>query len=700
MGIDLKNLAFGPTVIPVSMPQIPVAPAELPLPREAALLESRDAYITFTREKLEAKRAQQKTTSGAKTAKDVLGGQGQEDLTLDMIRASFQGQYPNVPLEDIRIKGDFETGLVIYNLHDKTQFGIVPSKAFIVSGMVYALNSDGTPTNRAIRVVHGGTAKLKNLEYPMGVRQNETNRAILKSIHDALMTRGTLLRELDIASLYGSFYVGLERECWAYDPETGNLMPIPHDELLEGLLEIDEGFDVDPARLSQRMAEKMHQEYTFLKDFFGDFWITATSTPMTGALNYMKVNRDHPEMGPYIFAISEKQFPVYRAYDRVSGQIMNAYARQQGYRSFREMREATRDIRTWSMAAGHESAGLPNYLDPTSGRFVVPVDVRDNLKNIMGSALAAPLLMTNLSGPYYNGSVPRVNGKIPRDTRSLLRKMLNTAASFNEPVRSPEHHFEIVSGTITQGPKGSDRLARSAIAHTLHETDAETGKTHTRYVATAHGMLRDRTEQTGSPTGRIEMTGIGVSGIRERARVMAMLQIFQGIAIIASHEGKDSIDWIAEKLAPYGYTRKSVLGVTEKAANGYNWNGPKSRLAKKTIKMFETLLGVIDIPALAEQKALALKSLDSLRYDGDFAEYAAGKGTLGGILRELAIRGFSAEEALEITATYQRREEEFLRNTTREEAFAYLMGETGFAVDDLVARIETKGVESPRRTNG
>jgi len=529
-------------------------------------------------------------------------------------------------------------------------------------------------------VTFGGQAKENHLKYSIielpnkrsvddiakcvaAILSNEGNIIALHE-HDKQLRAENRLQEL---ILNGALQVGFERELWAIDPFTGELAKIRDEELLVGSIEIDEGLYITPTLAAIGMAAKQKE----LEDKYPGRLLVNMSTPPSGSPRNTELNMyNEPEkevnLGPYIAFIEGICYPRYKPFTSESLQIREQQASFHGYPGALEMIAENGDCRTWSTAAAHMNLGVINTYNPETGKYEVNFDLAKNLSNIALSELGSIARIITASSPYITGVAPKINGKFTRDTREFIRQDMGTALSHNEPIRDAKHYQEIVRANMTAGKDGADRLARAIVSHTNEDGS---------YTTTAHGGGRWRFEDTGSLTGRIEYTGAGSTSILPKARSMAILQMLQSIALLATHEGKDVFDYIKEN---FGYSKEEVLGNADGTVQEFFLNGPQSPRMQKLAARLTDIFEQMHVPGLEDSRQIALAALRDIQVEGDLHDLAKGKGTLGGALLKYAQQGYSGLQVAKIVHAFQQQEAKFIRTLSEDEVKQYLRGEIGF----------------------
>lgn len=599
-------------------------------------------------------------------------------LSQEEITARFLELFPGEPFETL---GSLEKGLVIYSTVNDLHLIAIPSSALIPSAFTYLDNG------RITGVTFGGNAGLSHIKYSLIESPTERSREAIAKCVAALMSDKT-----DLAALYeqdrlretsgrptelilnGALLVGFEREFWAIDPKTGELADIRHDELLVGCIEIDEGHYITPAAAAVGMALKQKA----MEDKFNGLLLVNTGTPPSATPQNMEINvYNEPEkgdrnLGPYIAVIAYTCWPRYGPRTKASWEIREQQAKFHGFDNADDMKAKLGDIRTWSNAAAHMNLGLPNTFNPERQRYEINFELARNVSNLVLSELGAMSRMMTASTPFLTGFAPTLDGRFVRDTREFTRNDLGTALSHNEPIRDARHYREIVSATMTAGKDGADRLSRAIIAHKNKDGT---------YSATAHGAGRWRFEETRhedgrpKPAGRIEYTAAPATSILPKARSMAVLQMLEAIALIATHENKDVFDYIEET---YGYSKEEVWGNADATVQEYLIAGPQSPRTKRLGRVLTDILTRTDIPALREVKKIALAGIRDLFFEGDIHDFAKGKGTLGAALIPFAEEGYSGLAVARIVDAFLRQEAQFIASLSEEDVNRYLRGEIEF----------------------
>ena len=488
------------------------------------------------------------TKGDTKKTKRVMYEKVQRPITPDDAIKRFQELYPK---ERYAVEGNLEEGLVVYSLDKPLHLVTVPSSQLIQSAFEYVEGSD-----KIVHVEFGGAAGENHIQHSTVTYGNRFNRYDIEKIVHALMNPNTNLstvfandRELREAGkwhqmqLSGALLVGFEHEFWAIDPLTGELANIPHEELLVGCIEIDQGHYITPANALYGMAVKQRK----LEEDYPGVLLVSTSTPPSGTLDNTVTNTfKSSALGPYIAVVARNCFRRFGSRTPESLQLRTQQAEFFGFENAQQMIQALGDCRMWSTAASHMNLGVPNTRNPKTGRFEINFEIARNTSNLALSEIGAVARLFTASSPYITGMMPEIDGHNPIDTREFIRTDMGTALPQNQPIRGDEHYQEIVRSTMTQGKDGSDRLSRGIVAHTNEANN---------YTATAHGAGRWRLEDTGAPTGRIEYTAAPGGTMLAKARAMSVLQMLQAISLLATYEGIDVLDLIHERT---GIPRKQI----------------------------------------------------------------------------------------------------------------------------------------------
>jgi hypothetical protein len=568
--------------------------------------------------------------------------------------------------EDPNVYGDFERGLIVYSDTRPLHLIVVPSNHFIASAYYFA--SDG----RINRVELQGKTGKKHMYSSIVTYPNDQTRRDIDFVARKLMSEKTDLSQNP--DIFGALFVGFERELWAINPERGELEDITDEELLVGEVEIDEGFYITPAQAALGMAVKQQE----LERNYPHSYLNNTSVPVSGSPQNVDLNiYDLPEkgddnIGPYVAVIERNCYRRYRPHTPESIQIREQQAAFHGYESANQMIAEHGDCRTWSTAACHLNVGLINSKTDKEDKYQVDFDLARNTSNLVLSEFGSIVRMFTASSTFITGFVPRIDGQVPLDIREFIRQDMGTAKSHNQPIRDDHHYQEIVRQTIVAGQEGADRLSRAIVAHTNEDGS---------YAPAAHGAGRWRLEDIGKPSGRIEYTGAGSTTILPKLRSMAILQIFQALSILATHENKDVFDYIQEN---YGFTKDEIWGDADRTVQEFMLYGNKSERTQTLVERLTSLIERVHIPSLEEAKEIALAGLRNFRKETTFKELAHGKGTLGGALMPLALNGVDSLTVARIVDAFQRKEAAFILSLgSEEEVNRYLKGEIGFEFDIL-----------------
>jgi len=593
-------------------------------------------------------------------------------ITLADVIAKFQEMYPNEPFDFV---GNLDSGLVVYSTATDQALHVitVPSSAFIPSAYHYL--GDG----KIDAVTFGGVAGQRHVDTSILEPMDDTARTKLQQIVQRMMDPSADLmqlyqadqtkierRDFDGLNLNGALQMGFEREFWVIHPNTGELANIRDEELIVGLVEIDDGLYATPMQSAVGMARLQRE----LEERYPGLLLVNSSVPPSGTVQKTEVNSyNEPDaalnLGPYIAIIERGNFRRYQPSTPDSRQVRDQQARHHGYTDADDMICQHGDCRTWTTAAEQINQGVANFFDTDKQRFEVPFEMALNSSNISLSELGAIARILTMSSPYITDLAPTLDGHHVRDLREVTRGDLGTAAPHNQPINDMAHYLDIVKSTMTAGIDGSDRLSRAVVAHT--NVDGS-------YTATAHGDGRWRFEDTGKMSGRVEYTGSGSTSILPKNRAMAILQMLQAIATIATSKGQDVFDYIQ---AQYGWSKAEIVGDADATVAEFNHQGPGSKRSQALFDRLTDILERTHIPALDKIKAIALAAMRDVREEGNLQDFAHGKGTFGGAMITLAKLGYTGLQAAKVMDAFLRQESDFiLKNPHLVED--YLLGEVGF----------------------
>lgn len=607
-------------------------------------------------------------------------------------------------------------GIVVWNEDDPAQLVFVRPDRFVVH------HCKADPKGRINKVVFGGPLGKQHVELtrlisahnPINAKSDNplTNR--LESRLDRYLTclgrSDVSLATLDAEGILdGALNVGMEYEFWAIDPQSGELARIPHKELLWGLLEVDHGKHVDPALAARRMADS----HLDILDIYPEYLIVSQSTPPSSSPLKTEVNiHVNSAIGRYVAATLPHLMDGYGPRSDESRQIRDQQARHHGFQHFEDMVNAINQDNIYdeddrnrhavaalhAVAAAHLNLGLPHVFFESQG-FLIDFEVARNTSNLAFSELGAVARMLTASGPYLTGKAMTVDGLWVRDVREFIRNDAGTALPQNQPIRDAAHFQEIVAWMI-MGPHKADRLSRAIVVNTQTDKDG-----NTVLVPTYHGSGRWRVKRPRdnkdpqTRDGRIEYTGAGATAIRPKIQAMAIFQLLQTLAIIATYErykrqaagdsGAKEMDALSLAAELTGTTTDTIWGDAEKAVKDFLLRGPDSSRAHELIERLKTLFTNMfqryNLAALTDVRDIAMAGLKALKHEGDLQDFADGKGTLGGALihyaRQMDSRGrpkYSGLDIAHMVHAWQQQEAFAISRFTRRRLLRYLKGQRGF----------------------
>lgn len=538
---------------------------------------------------------------------------------------------------------------------------------------------------RVIKAQYGAPQGAGHIESSRLMDYSAQAEADVKALVDGLWSGKTMLEleKEDITKSWGR--VGLERECWMYDRQTGQLKRISSIELHLGCVEIDDGHYIDLDEMLVGLAQKRLD----LEKLYPGLAIVTSSTSMSDDPRQTRINIINPTLGRYVMSVENILWNCFKSGPKTpeSWYVKNQIAAAIEMSGASEMIKTIGDTRLWNNAASHLNFGELHTQNETGVGYGLWFESVRNGSNALMCELGAAIEMICVSGPYTNGIVPVIDGKIPLDQRKIGKKDMGSAESHNVPIMSAAHYKHTVSKTMTQGDKGADRLARAVVAHVPDELVADVmacleQNDHegfiaalTEIVATAHGKGRWRFEPSSRTDGRLEYTGAGASSALPRVRAVAMGRMLSAIGKIATNEKKDFLQMVAEDLE---IPVSEVWGNDDATVLEYVLKHDQSPRTRVLLKRLRTLFIKYNIPALHKDRTTSLAALDALLFDGDFDDFANGKGTYATAMRFLAKGGYSARQAVLIADAFEHQEAEFLVSATPNQLESYREGRGGF----------------------
>lgn len=545
-----------------------------------------------------------------------------------------------------------------------------------------------TPESENIRVLHaqyGAPQGAGHIESSRLADYSPQAEADVKALVDGLWSGKTMIDLEKEGITKGWGRVGLERECWMYDRQTGQLKRVSSIELHLGCVEIDDGHYIDLDEMLVGLAQKRLD----LEKLYPGLAIVTSSTSMSDDPRQTRINIINPMLGRYVMSIENILWQRFKTGPKTpeSWYVKNQIAAAIGMAGALEMMNTIGDTRLWNNAASHLNFGELHTQNDTREGYGLWFESIRNGSNALMSELGAALEMICASGPYTNGIVPVINGEMPLDLRKIGKRDMGSAEPHNVPILDAAHYKYIVSQTMTQGKKGADRLARAVVAHVpdelvtdlmvcLEQNDHEGFRAAlTEIIATAHGKGRWRFEPSSRMDGRLEYTGAGASSALPRVRAVAMGRMLSAIGKIATHEKKDFLQMVAEDL---GIPVSEVWGNDDATVLEYVLKHTQSERTRVLLKRLRTLFVKYNMPALHKDRTTALAALDALLFDGDFDDFAHGKGTYATAMRNLARKGYSAHQAVLIADAFEHQEAEFLVSATPNDLESYREGRGGF----------------------
>jgi len=311
-------------------------------------------------------------------------------------------------------------------------------------------------------------------------------------------------------------------------------------------------------------------------------------------------------------------------------------------------------LRLSTQAASHVNLGLPNVLNPKTGKYEANFELMRNISNLVNSELFGSILRTLMySSAYITEIAPTINDGYVRDVRDITKLDTGTTMDPNEPIESAEHWQAIVLSALT-GDNPVFTLDRASIGKTVGHDDEGRPIMIPQY----HSQTRWRIKQTGQPSIRLELTGPGATSILPKIRVMALSQLIGTIGLIATIEKKDALQMVADMLR---VDRKTdVWGDLTAGALDYNLNGPASLRMQTNIArargVFKKVFADYNLLALTSNMEIAMRALIALQHEGNLESLAGGLGTLGGSMIDFARMGLYGSEVAMITNHFQTKE--------------------------------------------
>jgi hypothetical protein len=538
---------------------------------------------------------------------------------------------------------------------------------------------------RVLKARYGAPQGAGHIESSRLADHSPEAEADVKALVEGLWSGKTMIELEKDGITKGWGRVGLERECWMYDRQTGQLKRMSSIELHLGCVEIDDGHYIDLDEMLVGLARKRLE----LEKLYPGLAIVTSSTSMSDDPRQTRINIINPTLGRYVMSVENLLWQRFQTGPKTpeSWYVKNQIAAALGMAGALEMIKTIGDTRLWNNAASHLNFGELHTQEEGREGYGLWFESIRNGSNALMCELGAAIEMICASGPYTNGIAPVINGEMPLDERKIGKRDMGSAEPHNVPILDATHYKHTVKTTMTQGDKGADRLARAVVAHVPDELVADImtcleKNDHegfvaalTEIIATAHGKGRWRFEPSSRMDGRLEYTGAGASSALPRVRAVAMGRMLSAISKIATHEKKDFLQMVAEDLE---IPVSEVWGNDDATVLEYVLKHDDSPRTRTLLKRLRKLFVKYDMPALHKDRTTSLAALDALLFDGDFDDFANGKGTYATAMRHLARRGYSAHQAVLVADAFEHQEAEFLNSATLDQLESYREGRGGF----------------------
>lgn len=377
----------------------------------------------------------------------------------------------------IRLVGELgKTGMVALNGHDNVVAAVRASNSIPTQLVKGGVEFGGVQTEDHIE---------KTLERPVAPEFTmRSAKAVLRYLDEAPFPEVS-------ANFTGLGAIGSEPEGVLIGPD-GNLVPLPGGELQLGCIEesipaIADSREFLAARATQILERKAAAP--------SDSTVIDSSVSITSAPQRMRV-ANTGELGPYVEAVQHLLYERYmNCADPIAKAVMDKIARSHGFEGFDHMKKDLGNMAFWCMFASHASVGLHHRRTGNEGRWV-PDKEAIYIADIFNSNLGTLAEMLMMSTPVVYGMTPTVEGAWPRDYRTILKYVLDTAFPA-EFIRDSRTMNERITHGIVNG-----------LCHTMDRC-SYLADVNGRLVPSMHGRVRNRkaTSEPKNQTGRVEFTG-------------------------------------------------------------------------------------------------------------------------------------------------------------------------------------------------